>query len=100
MKKLKKKKTKIPKCLLDEYRKTTDQWYPNYDGNKVHVRATLYPPGSVWDDEHRAQISVWGADDDGMEKWYSSLDKMKQDLKRVPAVITKKQLFILGFEQS
>jgi hypothetical protein len=53
-------------------RPTTDDWCPNYPNDEVKVRCTLNMEhqGKIW---HR--VSVWGADDLGMERDFHGTDE-------------------------
>lgn len=50
--------------ITEQYMPTNDEWYPNFEGDKVRVSlmTDMEYKGGIW---HR--VCVWGADDDGME---------------------------------
>jgi hypothetical protein len=53
-------------CLKRKFVKALDDWYPSYKEEEVQV--TLHD-----DLNGKYRIAVWGEDDYGMEKEYSSL---------------------------
>lgn len=58
---------KPPVVLICEtYVPTLDDWHPNFPRNTVRVRLTERPHPAGHGPTFR--ISVWGADDEGMEK--------------------------------
>ncbi len=46
---------------------TQDNWYPNFERNTVLVRVSEWINASK-DSKYMFRVSVWGADDDGMER--------------------------------
>ena len=76
---------------------TTDDWYPNYEGNKVQV--SIMPLIPRTEDEKLWRVCVWGADDCGME--YDTDDKhdamVTFDMLKHRDFITKAGLLELGF---
>jgi len=78
------------KCIRDIMRQTSDQWYPNYPGDTVKVRVTRLSDGK-W------RVSVWGADDDGMECDLRLQDEALALFEALPKVITKADLTARGF---
>lgn len=67
--------------LLDFYLPTTDDWYPNYVRNTVRVRVTRLPRHN-----QTIRVSVWGADDDGMERDETLPEDRKLCEKRVKEI--------------
>lgn len=49
--------------LMQFYVQTEDDWYPNWENNIVLVTLSILPTQS-----RTIRISVWGADDTGMER--------------------------------
>ena len=73
-----------------EFRPTTDEWYPNWPGNMVHVRMCPLSDGLF-------RVCVWGADDDGMEIDVSTQEEAQAIYNALPPVISKKDLKERGF---
>jgi len=75
---------------------TTDNWNPNYPGEKVKLVLGLSDDGT-W------HLSVWGDDDDGMEiegiKSYVVAWELYKKLAKIQTV-TKAKLKQLGFVQA
>ena len=79
---------------------TNEDWYPSVDG-KIHIalnhdrrynqKLREYGPTFAW------RVSVWGADDTGMEQSFDSLEAAQQMFKRIVDLTTKAQLFEWGF---
>jgi hypothetical protein len=78
------------KCIRDVMRSTSDDWYPCFPDKTVRVRVTRLSTGS-W------RVSVWGADDDGMEIDVSLQARALDIFETLPRVITKKDLTARGF---
>lgn len=57
-------------------RYSSQDWYPNIDGNKVSVSLVTNQPDSNGELKHC--VSVWGGDDCGMELWDGDEAKVKQ----------------------
>ncbi len=76
--------------LKDEYRFTTDEWYPNYTNNQVRLRVGSLSNGS-W------RVSVWGADDFGMEFDLKTRHQALMIYQELPSIITIKHLEQIGF---
>ena len=81
---------------------TSDQWHPNFPRDTVLVRLSEQKTG----EESFIRLSVWGADDDGMERdWFAhNRTEIKQSLleaKRLtadlPNPLTKRWLTEHGF---
>lgn len=75
---------------------TTDQWYPNYEGNKVKV--SLVP--LLNHDTGEAQewrVCVWGNDDFGMEIDVATFAEADAIYDGIKAPITQSALSRLGF---
>lgn len=58
----------LEKYKSSKYVKVNDDWYPNFDKNKVRVRIGINWYGY----KGKAYITVWGADDTGVELIHSS----------------------------
>lgn len=74
---------------------TTDEWYPNFDGNKVELSKIPMLDGTY-------RVCVWGKDDFGMEYDTTELQKaldMFNHLK-TQTDITTQMLTKLGFENA
>jgi hypothetical protein len=85
---------------VEEYKSTSDDWYPNFDGDLVRV--TLYLcttyQNKVW---HR--VCVWGADDCGMEIDFHGADKAIDALRKFHEVlmmtkVSQTHLLEIGFK--
>lgn len=76
--------------IKEEFRPTTDQWYPNYDGNLVKVRVVEYSKGG-------AMVCVWGADDFGMEIMTGTRMQAIDIYQTLPKIITIEDLESRGF---
>lgn len=98
------KKPAKPK-RFETFIKTTDQWFPNYPGNKVKVHVydiTEFTPDGVFS----IIIGVWGDDDDGMSKQedFETIKErnkaFKQWVREIKTwrVVTKAELKRLKFE--
>lgn len=85
---------KIDKQVV--YKKTTDDWYPNFPDDQVKVilcqTGTTTRPGEF-------RVSVWGGDDFGMEIDSEDLNEAKMvfSLVKEMKIITKTELRKLGF---
>jgi hypothetical protein len=73
-----------------EFRPTTDQWYPNYDGDLVKISVYEYSKGG-------AKVCVWGADDFGMEIMVGTRMQALDIFNALPKVITQEDLKLRGF---
>ena len=86
---------------LNKSMKTSDNWFGNYDGNRVEVSLSVVYCGFDF-----VKFCVWGNDDTGMEiefepnesfsvKQYYDFAKTVYD--NLPKVITKDYLRSIGF---
>ena len=106
------KKKKEPVEGLSQFRvdrmvTVTDDWHPNYEGNKVKLSIFLSYMNKP--DFHTCfvRMCVWGADDDGMEIDYTGIDyddlKWHYDLwkknifDKVPDGVNKEWFYEHGF---
>lgn len=64
---------------IDVFKETQDEWCPNfkfdYDNSQNFVRLSLLELEPYQNDPKLYRVCVWGADDDGMEKDYDTLDE-------------------------
>jgi hypothetical protein len=67
--------------LAEVYKRTDDDWYPSYklvstDNTEDLVLVSYYadPTGTF---EFKYQISAWGNDDFGVNKWFNEMDEYK-----------------------
>lgn len=62
----------------EKFKPTTDDWCPNFDGNKVRVRimCNMEHNGKIW---HR--VCVWGMDDCGLERDFFGISQEKDALE-------------------
>lgn len=80
---------------VTKFVKVDDDWYPNFDGNKVIVTLTLFG-GYV-------KFNAWGMDDTGVEMEYPVHSKVvfntwkKYIYDKMPEVVNKKWFFEHGF---
>jgi len=81
-----------PRRFYEAYVQTTDDWYPNWEGNTVCVSVVLLNPPGI-------RISIWGADDDGMERDSTTITVAEaiEFVKSMPVPITKEWLESVGF---
>lgn len=72
---------------------TPDDWYPNYPNNEVELSIINLSDGQF-------RVCVWGNDDFGMEKDFNSADLAEQtyDTIKNSGVVTKEDLYVMGFE--
>ncbi len=83
--------------LHGTYYPAIDDWSPNFPGNFVLVsmrmlyfhKSQLTP--EVW------RVSVWGADDIGMDIDVPTREEAHRILKSIPVIIDQRDLFALGF---
>lgn len=76
--------------ILEELRPTPEDWYPNWPGDKVRIRA-------IWDPNRNVGLlSAWGADDSGMERFFDEKEELERVAQLVPKVVTRKDLLELG----
>ena len=81
---------------LDFYWPTIDDWHPNWERDTVRVRVTTLLDGTL-------RISVWGADDDGMERDTPSPshEEVQRQIRwaktQLPNPLTKRWLTEQGF---
>lgn len=75
--------------------KTTDNFYPNYENDMVEVKVRLCNYNGKY-----TKLSVWGADDFGMEieGKEEDFDRLKELYNQMPEPITKDWLLAHGFE--
>lgn len=72
-----------------------DDWYPNWDGNKVKVSLTLF--GSY------IKFCAWGADDTGVEMEFCSSNESVFELwkthiyDKIPDIVNKEWFYDHGF---
>lgn len=76
--------------IKEEFRPTTDQWYPNYDGDLVKISVYEYSKGG-------AMVCVWGNDDFGMEILVDTRMQAIDIFNTLPKVITIEDLESRGF---
>lgn len=69
---------------------TSDDWYPSWPGDLVKVKLYEYQDGT-------GRISVWGADDTGMERLFDRAADARRCYVRLPSVIDRDGLTLLGF---
>lgn len=85
------------KDTIRTWKETTDDWYPNFEGNIVAVsllKLNDIPPNNCW------RVSIWGADDDGMEKDFLTRIEALDEFNLLPEVITKDYLIDRGFSRA
>jgi len=77
------------------FKKTDDDWYPNFPNNEVKV-SLLNVYGGLF------RVCVWGADDDGREKDFKNSDEAEKVFNKLSMmdVINKSDLKIMGFVRS
>lgn len=56
------------------YKKTSDEWHPNFYNKLVQVSYSSFLDQEHYPWDAKFVVNVWGADDCGMEKWYSGDD--------------------------
>lgn len=92
---------RIPKHPITIYKPTDDDWWGNFDNNTVELSFR----GNI-NRKHRTpnvgaiyRISVWGNDDFGMDRDFSSIKKALAFFKKVEQlpVLNQKQLLSMGF---
>lgn len=75
------------------YLPTQDDWSPNFIRNTVRV--SVYEADAIWDGKPgtHARISVWGADDRGMEKDFALKGDKAVRQKQMGEIIKEAQSF-------
>lgn len=76
--------------IREEFRPTTDQWYPNYPEDLVKVTVVEYSKGG-------AMVNVWGDDDFGMQILVDTRMQALDIFNALPKVITIEDLQLRGF---
>ena len=80
----KNKQQRVITTHRDLYWPTSDEWYPNYQRNTVRVRIHDQTTG----DNVFVRVSVWGADDCGMERdVYVVLHDKQRVIKELCALV-------------
>lgn len=69
---------------------TSDDWYPNWPGETVKVMVYAESDGT-------GRVSVWGADDCGMERRFEDAEAARRCRQELPVVISKAALRDLRF---
>lgn len=80
---------------------TREDWYPSFDGGKLqvswHSDRTWHPELEKHGAVYAWRVTVWGADDHGMELSFKSSKAAKKMFDKVSDFVTKNQLKELGF---
>ncbi len=78
-------------CELEKNIKTNEDWYPTSEDGTVRVSFVVYKNG-------HSKVSLWGNDDFGIEKDFSSLaeDKARILFNSIQDFTTQDQLFSWG----
>lgn len=73
--------------------KTTECWYPNFENDFVRVSFSYH------NDIKKYHISVWGADDFGLERWeFADLVEAEEVYHSIVDCTTQEELVVLfGF---
>jgi len=89
--KFERERSKIHSQSIECMCKTSDDWYPNFTGNMVMVSLTQYAD--------YGRVSIWGADDSGMEKEYEDIRVAASEYSELLSreLITRTLLDSLGF---
>ena len=56
------------------YKKTKENWYPNYKDNLVSIYFDDFSNQPHYKDENKYLISITGNDDFGLERWFGKYD--------------------------
>ncbi len=82
--------------LTGTYYPATDDWYPNFPNElvKVSMHELPFPSNEkeIW------RVSVFGADDCGMNKDFSTREDAYICLKSLPVIISMQDLLERGFD--
>jgi hypothetical protein len=62
---------------IEVYKETDDEWHPNYHKNLVSVSYGDYSKQEHYQYDSKYRVSVWGADDCGMELWFDATSEAK-----------------------
>lgn len=75
------------------FKKTTDEWYPNFPNDEVEVSFLYLNDGTF-------RVCVWGNDDFGMELDFESLIEAEDIFDKIldMDIVNKQDLYNLGFE--
>lgn len=94
----------IQKSSIQIYKETSEDWYPSFELctthiNKLLVRVSFHYPITV---NRGYMVSVWGADDCGMELQFTDKQKAMDCFMDIISlkVITKNQLEELGLHSA
>ena len=73
-----------------------EDWYPNFDGDKVRVGLhVLYDEDK---DKCRYKVSVWGADDFGMAMFFKVRAEAEWAYNAIGDGVTREALYGYGFD--
>lgn len=83
------------------FKKTNDDWHPNFDGDLVAVSLILHRKNSreykLYGSTCLFRVCVWGADDFGMEKDFFGEEKdCVEQAKELYAILEKKDIIYIA----
>ena len=88
-----------------KYVTVTDNWYPNFYGNKIKITLGLYH----YDEDYYVKLMAWGADDFGLEICIDDLtfqdaiglynNELNTLYESIPKVTNKDWFYNHGFER-
>lgn len=97
-------KDDIQKPTIQVYKETSEDWYPSFNLSTTHiskglVRVSFHYPVST---NHSYMVSVWGADDCGMELQFADKEKAMDCFMNIISMkdITMSQLKELGLHNA